>query len=269
MDAVEYGVLAHAAVQTPVDAMTRLRQNPGPSPGPTWPANFLKHSDEQTVVGFAAVLQAIRAFRLQDRSFRDWGVVAAPRFVGRLVGTGAMIKYEREGARSTSPHLIPHQSLHAVSGAISVALQMHGPNCGVGGGPEALAEGLLAACTILDAGDIPGLWLVVSQWEPEPIPDAQGRSAVPGPCHGVALALVPHVPSGAAIRLRYRWDGAAPAVPSGLETAGQPSRTPDVPSLAGFLARMTETPTAASWVCSVRGGGQLELGLRRTEFKIQ
>jgi hypothetical protein len=259
MDVVEYGVLAFAAVQAPADALTRLRHNPGPSPGPTWPANFLRHADEQTVVGFAAVLQAIQTYRLQDWSFREWGVVAAPRFIGRLAGAGAMNKYLREGARSTSPHLIPHQSLHAVSGAISVALQMHGPNCGVGGGSHAVSEGLLAACTVLDAGDVPGLWLVVTQWEPEPMPDEQGRSTLAGLCHGVALALVPQPPNGTGLRLRYHWDAAALAVTYGPATVGQQSHYPDVPSLANFLARLHDTPTVAPWICAARGAGQLEL----------
>ena len=57
-----------------------------------------------------------------------------------------------EGVWGTSPHLIPHFALHSPSGTISLALGLHGPNLGVGGGLHAAAEGFLAALTWLAAG---------------------------------------------------------------------------------------------------------------------
>src|SRR5579859_3171294 len=52
-------VAAHACVCVPYEAVAGLRRQPGPVFGaPLLPA-FLKHADEQTVVGLTAVYQAI------------------------------------------------------------------------------------------------------------------------------------------------------------------------------------------------------------------
>ncbi len=82
--------------------------------------------------------------------------------------------FKAEGVWGTSPHLIPHFALHSPSGTISLALGLHGPNLGVGGGLHAAAEGFLAAMTWLSAGVVPGVWLVLSGWSPELIPDRRG-----------------------------------------------------------------------------------------------
>jgi hypothetical protein len=44
--------------------------------------------------------------------------------------------------------------------------------------------------TWLAAGVVPGVWLVLSGWSPELVPDRAGRAAATGECRALALALV-------------------------------------------------------------------------------
>ena len=113
-----------------------------------------------------------------------------------------------EGVWGTSPHLIPHFALHSASGSISLALGSHGPNLGVGGGRRAVAEGFLAALTWLSTGTVPGVWLVLSGWSPELVPDPAGNSPQAGECLGLALALVGlgNGPGGPAVRITFGAD---------------------------------------------------------------
>ena len=163
-------------VQAIPSELPALRQRPGPDVGLALPPSMLKHADDQTVVGLAAVFRAIHDHRLEPNSFADWGVVAGPRFLGRALFTTALQRFAAEGAWGVSPHLIPHRSLHAVSGTVSQALHLHGPNFGVGGGPNAALEAILAAVALLGADRLPGVWLVLTEWQPELVPDRKGRS---------------------------------------------------------------------------------------------
>ena len=65
------------------------------------------------MTGLAAVCQAIGNFQLAKYNFNDWGVLGAPRFLGRVAMHGAIQKFLVEGAWGISPHLIPHRLLHA------------------------------------------------------------------------------------------------------------------------------------------------------------
>jgi hypothetical protein len=170
--------------------------------GEPLPASFLKHADEQTVVGLTGVYQAIDRAGLQRTSFRDWGVLAAPRFLGRPAMASALQRFQAEGAWGVSPHLIPHRSLHSISGTVSQALKMHGPNFGVGGGPGAAAEALLAATAMLEGKNLPGVWVVLTCLDPETSPDDSGRPAAGTECLGIALALAPVQTGRSRIRLR-------------------------------------------------------------------
>src|SRR5260370_29668871 len=142
-------VLACASVRAAQDQLPALRQRPGPGIGQSFPATFLKHADEQTVVGLAAVLQAIHDFQLTETRYTDWGVVAAPCFLGRATLVVSLQRYAAEGAWGLSPHFIPHRSQHAVSGTISQALKIHGPNFGAGAGPAVALGALLAGAVCL------------------------------------------------------------------------------------------------------------------------
>ncbi len=112
-----------------------------------------------------------------------------------------------EGAWGISPHFIPHHSLHAVSGTISQALKIHGPNFGIEASPGGMAEALTVAATLLATGDLPGLWLVLSEFEPEllpvdpSLPAADNLTPMP-PCIALALALVPDAGLASEIMLR-------------------------------------------------------------------
>jgi len=79
--------------------------------------------------------------------------------------------------------------MEASAGTISLALGLHGPNLGAGGGLRAAAEGVLAALTWLAAGTVPGVWLVLTGWSPELVPDRPGVARAEGECHALAIAL--------------------------------------------------------------------------------
>ena len=75
-------VAAHGIVRATAAELPALRQKPGTGGRRAAAASFLKHADEQTVAGLAAVFQAIHRGGLAGTAFTDWGVVAAPRFSG-------------------------------------------------------------------------------------------------------------------------------------------------------------------------------------------
>jgi hypothetical protein len=208
-------VLGHAAVSATPETLPALRQRPGPA--------FFKQSDEQTVVGLAAVYRALDEAGLDPASLGGWGVVAGPRFLGRSVMAVTLKRFAEEGAWGMSPHLIAHRSLHALSGTISQALGLHGPNFGAGGGPGADGEALLAAAALLADGELPGLWLVLTHAVPDALPTPE---APPPNWHALALALRPGAPAGAGQRLEV---AAAPAGGNGLAPL-------DVAALARGLA---------------------------------
>jgi hypothetical protein len=185
-------IVAHHALCLTSDAFPTVRREPGPGAGTSLPPNFLKHADEQTVAGLSAVLHAVCAFGMAETSFRDWGVIAAPCFLGRTTLASALEQFAVEGPWGLSPHFIPHRSQHALSGTISLALKIHGPNFGAGGGPTGMVESLLAAAALLADESVPGVWVVVTGWDPELIP-VQNQTTLPqGSCRAIALALVSH-----------------------------------------------------------------------------
>ncbi len=189
-------VAAYATQRTAGDDLPALRQKPSPLTGEPLPAAFWKHADEQTVAALAAVFDAIRIHALDAKRFQDWGVLAAPRFLGRAALAVALHRFALEGAWGISPHLIPHRSLHSISGTISQALKIKGPNFGVGGGPHAADEALLVAAGMVADEQLPGVWLVMTGYNPELAPNdpaggsESGKSEKPPAVEAVALALV-------------------------------------------------------------------------------
>jgi hypothetical protein len=189
-------------VRVPLEGLPQWRRQPGPVVGEPLPSGFLKHADEQTVAGLAAVYQAIHDHGLPADGFRDWGVLAAPRFLGRPAMALALQRFAAEGAWGVSPHLIPHRSLHSVSGTVSQALKVHGPNFGVGGGPGSEAEALLGAAALLERRRLPGVWVVLTRLDPEQPLDPEGRPAAGTTCLALALALVPPRAGWQGVRVR-------------------------------------------------------------------
>jgi hypothetical protein len=243
------GLVAFGTVRAGPAVLAALRQKPGrPGIVPShFRPNLLKHSDEQTVASVAAVLDAVDRFGLASRDFSDWGVVAAPRWVGRVKGATALQRFYCEGLPGASPMTVPHLSLHGVSGTVSQVLRIHGPNFGTGSGPGCHAHGLLAALSLVTGEKLPGLWLTLSQWEPEPAPDVQGQVAPECVCHAVALALVPAAAdfTGPCLRLL-----------SPTLAHGEGDDLPSVRSLAEFLVG---SAPAESWLCPLDWGGWVEL----------
>ncbi len=245
-----YGVVE----ATPTD-VSALREQPGSSLTHRVPPRFLRYADEQTVVGLAAVLRAIDSHPLRHTCFDDWGVLAAPQFLGRVLGAATLANFQRTCQAAVSPHFIPQHSLHSVSGAISIALGMSGPNFGVGGGPEALAEGLTVALTFLDNQAVPGLWLVLTQWVPELTPDPQGSAPNDAVCWGVALALVPGDHLDCVLRLNRE----SPLRLIGLAQHASGSKLVE---LATVLAMPPGARQRWGWSCPMPGGGDIELTLQ-------
>jgi hypothetical protein len=182
-------VAAHAALAVPGEAIPALRLKPGPAPGPPPPPSFLKQADEQTIAGLSAVYHAMQDHHLDASTLSGWGVLAAPQLLGRNAISGVLERFAEEGAWGMSPHLIPHRTLHSVSGTISQALALHGPNFGVGGGPGAAAEVILVAAALLAGGELPGLWVVLTG--SLPAADQATESPAAHAWEAVALALTP------------------------------------------------------------------------------
>lgn len=256
------GVVAATLAELPA-----LRDQPGgPNASPV-PPRFLRHSDEQTVVGLAAVLRAMGSSALRGACYDDWGIVAAPVFPGRMGGAGTFTKFREGGAAAISPHIIPQNSLHSVAGAISICLGMHGPNFGIGGGLDALSEGLTVALSLMDQSSLPGLWLVLTQWSPEPVPDGRGSTQTDTTCLGVALALLPGAGQGMTLRMTLPGFGFSVGntvrhtVTKGLEsdrlriTGGREGLS----ELARWLAADSSRQRSASWSFALPWGGQVEL----------
>jgi len=139
------GITGHALVSARFSEIAALRDRPGPAGAPTLPPRFLRHCDEHAVVGMHAVLAALAARGWAAPDLSRHAVVAASCRLGRVSAAATLTGLAAGGGVSVSPHIVPQCSLHAVAGVVSVGLGMHGPHLGVGGGDDALAEGLFAA----------------------------------------------------------------------------------------------------------------------------
>jgi hypothetical protein len=233
-----------------------LRQKPGPAPAERLSPTLLKNADDQTVVGMAAVLQAIQAHGMSAMRFTEWGVLAAPRFLGRVTMAAARQRYLREGAWGMSPHLIPHRCLHSISGTVSQALKIHGPNLGIGGGPGSVLEALRCATAMLHADKLPGVWVVLTGWDPEPVPDDTGVAPPESQCLGLALALGTARTGWRGPRLRL-----IPAEES-LNKSARASReqSHDLLTLERLMTALAVPEAkAAAVVWQLEDGGRLEL----------
>jgi hypothetical protein len=197
IDQAGCAIICHAFVESSLSGLAALREAPVAPGAPHLPARFLRHSDEHTVAAVHAVLTALASIP-PARSFDRCGVVAAPCQAGRIMTARSLAMLRTEGAVAVSPHIVPQCSLHSLAGAVSVALRMHGPHLGVGGGPDALAEGLFTAMSLFQPGAASGCeaaWLIVTEWASEPELDATGAVLGDPVCRALALLLAPTVPA--------------------------------------------------------------------------
>lgn len=232
----ECGIAGWGVVRSAPAEIVHLRKHPLPLAGKP-PVSQLKLVDEQAVLATTAVLRAIDTQGWHERSFADWAVVSAPRYLGRLRGAAMFHRYRRIGLPAVSPLAIPTLSLHAIAGTVGLVLGSHGPNFGVGGGPNHLTEGLWTSLSLLHDQCIPGVWLVASCFDPEPIPDDEGKPQTPTVGYGVALALKAAADCQGSLC---------------FESHPKQSAGGGVPSLADFLEQL-ENP-AQKWYSAAAGG---------------
>jgi hypothetical protein len=247
----ECAVAAAAVKRFSCAAFADLRKTLGPADGKPLPASFLKQVDDQTLVGLAAVYAALGQAGLASHEVERYGVVAAPRFLGRNLLANALAKFKAEGAWGISPHLPANACLHSLSGAISVALKIHGPNLGVGGGPNALADAFLTSIALCDLHALPGVLLVITSFEPEPIPDAAGQHSQDCTCAALCLMLRSAVPgwNGWSLRLRHELHETA--------SPGSEAKDPPLSELLAGLEALTTNPQHADFHWSLPGVGTL------------
>ena len=256
--AVLCDVAAQAWVRVPVEAVPELRRKPGPWCDPPLPLSALKQADEQTVAAISAVYHALHLHGLDAAGFRDWGVVAAPYYMGRPAMAAAVLRYQSEGAWGASPHLPAHRSLHSPSGTISQLFKFRGPNFGLCGGPGCATEVLAAAAALLDRKRVPGVWVVLTAFAPDLPPDRIGALPPGTHCAALALALTPPRPgSTAGIRLRVVAGGAKPVPPPTAEWA--PAL--DLFGLKGVLDALQHEKeiSRAAFILPMEAGGRVEV----------
>lgn len=238
------GIGSHALVEARLSEIGPLRDRATPADTPPLPPRFLRHADEQTVVGVRAVLEAMAAHPAPRPSFAGYGVVAAPCRAGRFATAQSLAQARVGGGVAVSPHVVPQCSLHALAGAVSVAFGMHGPNLGSSGGSHAVAEGLFTALSLLadeaaaPAGGVPGMWLVLCGWDREPALDEQGRptaaaSADEPICRALAVAITADIEAGNGMQLAIHLPGLAAVRPA---AGPRPTVTDDILALARALA---------------------------------
>jgi hypothetical protein len=245
----ECAIVGFGLAEASLEGIAQLRRDPGPGRPKALEFQVLKHADEHTVLALAAMLNGLEAFPA-DYPFGDWGVVAAPRWPGRLGTAHAIERYRADGPRGVSPMAIPNVCLHCVSGTVSLAFQMRGPNFGVGGGLASVADGLLAGLVVQLEQQPPGLWVLFSEWNIEP---GQVSADVSPRAAALALALQPIEQAPLARRLALRPKGAK----GERETASSlpPNPYPRIVSLIDYLRR-PDTATM-TWTCLLDWGMEL------------
>jgi hypothetical protein len=248
-------VVAAGSAAVRLAACGPLRKSPPTYPGVELSGHFLKHADEQTIVALLALRRATDRYGIDPRDLADWGVIAAPRYIGRLTGASVLYKFPRGGTSAVAPHIVAQCSLHSVSGAASIALGMRGPNVGVGGGQWAIGDGVAAALTLFETAQVPGVWLLLSEFNDEPQPDEEGRPLNDPTCHAVALALRPGVVGDSELALR-------PGAHAKSLRASYPE--PTVAEIAGCIDA-AHRGRAARWACWLPWGGRIELHLAAAE----
>lgn len=258
-----HAIRAHAFIEARHAELAALRDAPSPAEAPALPTRFLRHCDEHTVVAVRAVLAAL-AGQSVDRA--RCGVVAAPCQAGRIATARSLAQLRVGGAVMVSPHIVPQCSLHSLAGAISVALGMHGPHVGVGGGPDALAEGLFTALTLLEPGAASAceaVWLVATEWAAEPLLDSTGDPTGDPVCRALALLLAPAAAAdGAALHVAIHHPIAAETLPADEFQS-------DLRAFAAALECCATGAALAGWAIVCPWGGQIRVSSRAATVPVR
>jgi hypothetical protein len=253
------GIVCHALRTARLSEIDALRDRPGPVGVPAVPSRFLRHADEQTVLGIDAVLAALATVPEPHPAVERCGVVSATCQAGRIAAARTLVQFHEQGVVGVSPHVVPQCSLHSLAGAVSVALGMHGPHLGVGGGPEALAEGLVAALSLLTLGageSLPGVWLVATEWDEEPVLDARAAATNDPLCRALAVLLMAGAEGDLEIDLR----GPGVARPRPREAAGTTGRLTE---FARAVTMCRQGTALESWALDCPWPGVIRVARRR------
>lgn len=248
-------VTARATIATRLSEIATLRENGWPESAPPLPRRFLRHADEQTVIGVHAVLAAIAKLP-EAAAIEGHGVIAASCQAGRIAAAQTLVRASQGGGVTVSAQIVPQGSLHSLASAVSVGLGMHGPNIGVSGGPAALSEGLLTAFSWLHGSGplaCDTTWLVITGWDDEPALDAEGHPTTDPVCRGVALAVAraAAASSSEGQRLTLQLD-------PGRDSENTPT-TASLRSLADALSIHTSTDATPKWSHHFPWGGTVHL----------
>lgn len=260
----EASVSAVASASISYPELQAMRKTPPRFGDVVVQGHFLKHADEQAIVALEAIrLACERSPQLDVRTQSRWAVVSAPRYIGRMAAAQIVSRFDRSGTTGVPTHAGAHYSLNSVSGVVGIAMGIRGPNLGVGGGPATILEGLIASLTLFDTAVVPGVWLTLTGWSHEPLPDPEGKVADRCVCHGVALALQPQAAGSSQLRLRL--PGASAPVNRFL------ARRNLDPSIAELAALVSEAEGArpADWFRSLPDGGSIELRLNAAAARLQ
>jgi hypothetical protein len=253
------GIACHALRSARLSEIDALRDRPGPAGTPALPSRFLRHADEQSVLGMHAVLDALAAMPEPCPVIERCGVVSATCQAGRIAAARTLVQFAEQGAVGVSPHVVPQCSLHSLAGAVSVALGMHGPHVGVGGGTDAVAEGLVAALSLLTLSlgeSLPGVWLVATEWDEEPVLDPRGAATNDPLCRALAMLLV----AGGEHDLEIDLRGPGAARPRPREAA---ERRGQLTEFARAVTMCRQGTALESWALECPWSGVIRVARRR------
>lgn len=250
--------------------LAALRKEPATRLPPHITAQFLKNSDDQTLASLIAIYSGIEALGKEREAYRDWGIVSASQYIGRGSFAATLHKYCKDGPWGVSVQVIPHNMLHSISSTISLTLPCVGPCLGAGGGIQGEMDALLIAVNLLSGGQIPGVWVTWSVWDPELIIDEAGKPKSESSCIAVALALIPITAQEprAQFELRLRESRFDPTLEPG-KAAGQVLNSAAM-SLTSILRHVTEIkPQSLQIVCPLKGGLELSLQWRPSHDEVE
>jgi hypothetical protein len=238
-------------------------------PGTRFPAHitapFLKNSDDQTIASLAAIYSGVESLGHEREVYRNWAVVSASRYIGRGSFAATLHKYCKDGPWGVSVQVIPHNMLHSISSTISLALPCVGPCLGAGGGISGETDALLIAINLLASGDIPGVWVTWSTWDPELVVDEAGKPASESNCVATAMALLPITTQVPRARMEVRLRGSQGQIAPAKEGSGISGFEANSAcnSLTSILQHVSDLkPKTFDIVCQLRGGLDLDLSWR-------